>query len=271
MSKEGILVARNHTDMLPLFKTSYSLLKSILTLEPRQEDRDPLKLDSIVDIAVENSLKEVCIVDDSISSLLPAILAFQKEKIKLIYGFQVTFVVDPTEKNEESFQSAHKNIIFFKNESGYKKLIKLATKAGSEYLYKEPRLGYDDIKKVWDDNDLSLAVPFYDSFLHKNLLQNSVCIPDFGSIKPTFFLEDNSLPFDYLISEAVYNYANKNDYNTMKAKSIFYKNREDFNAYLTVKCLNRKQFGSGKTLDNPGLDHMSSREFCWESFQEKNK
>lgn len=247
-----------------------SLLRSILTLDPRQEDHDPMSSDSIVDIAVENNLKEVCIVDDSISSLLPSILTFQKEKIKLIYGYRISFVVDPQDESEEFGKTYHKNIIFPKNKNGYYKLIALATKAATENFIKEPTLCYSDLHNVWDDKDLMLGIPFYDSFLHRNLLQNAICIPDFKQIKPTFFIEDNLLPFDYLIKEAIENYTNKNSYVTLKAKSIFYKNRKDFEAFLTIKCLNRKTYGSGRTLDAPNLEHMSSREFCWESFLENN-
>jgi hypothetical protein len=90
-------------------------------------------------------------------------------------------------------------------------------------------------------------------------------------INPTVFLEDNNLPFDYLIREAALLFAKMNNFKTEEVKSIYYKNRSDYEAFLTLKCLNRKQFGSGRTLDNPGFDHMSSREFCWESFLENKK
>lgn len=258
-------------NMLPLFKTSMSLLRSILTLDPRQESRDAMSSDSIVDIAVENNLKEVCIVDDSISSLLPAILTFKKEKIRLIYGYRITFVVNPKDESEEFDKTSHKNIIFPKNKNGYYKLIALATKAATENFLKEPTLSYSDLHEVWDDEDLMLGIPFYDSFLHRNLLQNAICIPDFKKISPTFFVEDNKLPFDYLIEESINQYTSSNKFQSLEAKSVFYKNRKDFEAYLTIKCLNRKQFGSGKTLEAPNLDHMSSREFCWESYLENNR
>jgi DNA polymerase III alpha subunit len=255
--------------MVPLFKTSYSLLRSILTLDPRQEDRDPEASDSIVDIAVEHSLNRVCIVDDSISSLLPSILAFQKEKIEVVYGYRVTFVNDVTEKTDDSIKTGHKNIVFIKNKAGYSKLIRLATLAGTDNFYKEPRLSYADLHKVWDDEDLALAVPFYDSFLHRNLLHDHVCIPDFKFIKPTFFIEDNLLPFDYLIQDAANKFAKDNKYDIINTKSVYYKNRDDFDAYMAIKCLNRKVYGSGRTLESPDLEHMSSREFCFESFLDK--
>lgn len=255
--------------MIPLFKSSLSLLKSVLTLEPSSENPDYDLPDSVFQIAKDNNLKTVCVVDDSISSFLPANIQARKEGIKLVYGLRLTFVSDPADKTDASLVSAHKNIIFPKNKRGYKRLIKLSTIAAVDNFYKEPRLSYNDLHNNWDDNDLKLAIPFYDSFLHKNTLTNSLCVPDFRGIRPTVFVEDNGLPFDYLIADAVNKFVDDNNLDFRAAKSIYYKNRKDFDAYLALKCLNRKQFGSGRTLSAPDIEHMSSREFCWESYLEK--
>jgi DNA polymerase III alpha subunit len=50
----------------------------------------------------------------------------------------------------------------------------------------------------------------------------------------------------------------------VKTKSIFYKNEEDFKAYLTFKCINKRT-----TLSKPNIDHMCSNEFSFESWNEK--
>jgi len=254
--------------MIPLFKSSLSLLKSILTLNEIPTTRDPDLPDSILEIAQDNNLDTVVLVEDTISSFLPAKMALDSIGKKLVFGLRVSFVDDVDNKTDESFNSSHKNIIFPKNYKGYKSLIKLSTLAAYANFYKEPRLSYENLHDHWSD-DLVLGVPFYDSFLHKNTLSNSFCVPDFRDIKPTVFIESNELPFDYLIEKAALDFAKINNLTVEKAKSIYYKNREDYDAYLALKCLNRKQFGTGRTLDNPGLEHMSSREFCWESFLEQ--
>lgn len=258
--------------MIPLFKSSSgSLLRSILTLDLPSDDSDPDLPDSILQIAKDNNLKEICIVDDSISSFLQANINCRKAGIKLVFGLRMSFVNDSSDKTDASFETLHKNIIFVKNREGYKRLIKLSTKAAFDNYYKGSRLSYSDLHALWDDNDLLLAIPFYDSFIHKNALTNSLCVPDFQDVKPIVFLESNDLPFDSLISEAAIKFAQTNDLKMENVKSIYYKNREDFDAYLTLKCLNRKQFGAGRTLDNPDFEHMSSREFSWESYLENNK
>jgi DNA polymerase III alpha subunit len=252
--------------MIPLFKSSRSLLRSILTLDINEKEADPDLPDSIFDLAKEGELKTVVLVEDTIGSFLQANLASKKAGVKLVFGYRVSFISDASDKTDAGFQSSYKNIIFPKNYDGYKRLIKLATIAGYDNFYKEARLDYQNLRDYWSDSDLALAIPFYDSFLHKNLLGNGLCIPEYGDIKPTVFIESNELPFDYLLEEAALDFAAKNGLDVQRTKSIYYKKRDDFEAYLTLKCLNRKQFGSGRTLADPGFEHMSSREFSWESY-----
>lgn len=253
--------------MLSLFKSCYSSLRSILTLDAPDTNRDLDLPPSIFDIAVSNNLKEVCLVEDSLSSFLRAVMEGNKLGIKVIFGYRVSFVSDATQKTEESFRTSHKNIIFPKNKKGYERLIRISTLAAYDNFHKEARLDYNQLHELWAD-DLALAVPFYDSFIHKNLIMNGLCIPDFRDIKPTFFVESNGLPFDYIIEQGVRDFLGCFPAEIERTKSIYYKNREDFEAYLTLKCLNRKAFGTGRTLDNPNFEHMGSREFCWESYLE---
>ena len=79
--------------------------------------------------------------------------------------------------------------------------------------------------------------------------------------EPTYFVEDNDLPFDNLIKLKVMNISNK----IQKTQSIYYRNKKDFKAYLTFRCINKRS-----TLDKPELDHMTSDEFCVEGWKEKN-
>ena len=92
----------------------------------------------------------------------------------------------------------------------------------------------------------------------------SSCIPDLSFTEPIFVLEDNSIPFDHLVRSQVENFTDRK-HETIEAKSIFYKNRKDFKAYLTFRCINNRS-----SLDKPNLEHMTSREFSLESWKEKN-
>jgi DNA polymerase-3 subunit alpha len=248
--------------MIPLFKSHYSLGRSILTLEDKDEKDD--YPDSIIQICKENKMKELYLVEDNMSSFLEAYSNCRKNNIKLNYGLRISVTELMSDKSEESRTKSSKIILFFKNKKGYQQLTKLYSIAAKEGFYYEPRLDYETISKNWTE-DLILCIPFYDSFIFNNTLKNSLCVPQFDFTKPIFFIEDNDLPFDSLIKQKALSFAEKNDLKIYKAQSIFYKERKDFKAYLTFRCINNRS-----VLNKPNLDHMSSNEFCFESIHQRN-
>ena len=248
--------------MIPLFKSHYSLGRSILTLEDKDEKDD--YPDSIIQICKQNKMKELYLVEDNMSSFLEAYSNCRKNKIKLNYGLRISVTESMSDKSEESKTKSSKIILFFKNKKGYQQLTKLYSIAAKEGFYYEPRLDYETISKNWTD-DLILCIPFYDSFIFNNTLKNSLCIPQFDFTKPIFFIEDNDLPFDSLVKEKAVSFAEKNGLKIYKAQSIFYNLREDFKAYLTFRCINNRSI-----LSKPNLDHMSSNEFCFESISKRS-
>lgn len=248
--------------MIPLFKSHYSLGRSILTLEDKDEKDD--YPDSIIQICKENKMKELYLVEDNMSSFLEAYSNCRKNKIKLNYGLRISVTESMSDKSEESKTKSSKIILFFKNKKGYQQLTKLYSIAAKEGFYYEARLDYETISKNWTD-DLILCIPFYDSFIFNNTLKNSLCIPQFDFTKPIFFIEDNDLPFDSLVKQKALSFAEKNDLKVYKAQSVFYKERKDFKAYLTFRCINNRS-----VLNKPNLDHMSSNEFCFESISKRS-
>ena len=151
--------------MIPLFKSHYSLGRSILTLEDKDEKDD--YPDSIIQICKENKMKELYLVEDNMSSFLEAYSNCRKNNIKLNYGLRISVTESMTDKSEESKTKSSKIILFFKNKKGYQQLTKLYSIAAKEGFYYEPRLDYETISKNWTD-DLILCIPFYDSFIFNN-------------------------------------------------------------------------------------------------------
>ena len=250
--------------MIPLFKSQYSLGRSILTLDAHGTgvQNGP---DSIVDIAVENKFNEVFLVDDSMTGFLQAYKNLKDHNIKLIFGLRLSVCSDMHNKSEEELGKTSKSIIFAKNKSGYERLIKISTDAARNGFYYQPRIDYKTLASYWSEDDLTLCIPFYDSFLYYNTLTSAVCLPDFSFTTPTMFVEDNDLPFDDIIRQKVESYAASNDLRVEKAKSIYYINNKDFKAYLTFRCVNNRS-----TLNKPNLEHMCSDKFSFESWKEKN-
>lgn len=244
--------------MIALFKSHYSLGRSILTLEDKNEpDNYP---DSIIQIAKENKLKEICLVEDNMSSFLEAYTNTKNNNIKLNYGLRISITDCINDKNEESKQKTSKIIIFFKSKNGYEKLTKLFSIASKTGFYYEPRIDYKTLNENWTE-DLILAIPFYDSFIFNNTLKNTICIPQFEFTKPIMFVENNDLPFDDLIKDKIKKYSEENSLELYKTKSIYYNKRKDFKSYLTFRCINNRSI-----LNKPELEHMSSNDFCFESY-----
>ncbi len=117
-----------------------------------------------------------------------------------------------------------------------------------------------------NDDDLQLVVPFYDSFLHRNHLQDCWCPEPPSKFAIDFITEQNNLPFDYLLSQRVKEHVKgKKKYNIINGQSIFYKEKKDFKSYITFRAIDKRT-----TLGKPNLEHMGSEEFCFESWQKKN-
>tara|TARA_R110002020_G_scaffold60805_3_gene164362 strand:+ start:175 stop:939 length:765 start_codon:yes stop_codon:yes gene_type:complete len=248
-------------EIIPIFKSHYSLGRSILTLNLPKEEEVTDSSDSIFDICQQFGVKEVYVVDDNMAGFLEAFTNAEALGIKLIFGLRLTFCLDHSNKSEEGRQNSYKNIIFAKNANGYKQLIKIYTFAAQKGFYYEPRMDFRSLKPLWS-NDLLLAVPFYDSFLYNNKYTDSQCVPDFSFIDPVFFTEDNDTLLDKDMRQRVVEFCG-NKYETFRTKSIYYKNRKDFPAYLTFRCINGRT-----TVEKPNFDGMCSPEFCYESYLE---
>jgi len=250
-------------DILPIFKSHYSIGRSILTLEDDpQEESYP---DSIINIIKENNLNQLHLVEDNMSSFLEAYTNCKKNNINLRYGLRLTITENMEDKSEESRSKNSKFIIFFKNNEGYRKLIKIFSLASKNGFYYEPRIDFKTLKSIWDNDSLLLAVPFYDSFIFNNVLKNSLCTPQLDFTSPIFFIENNNIPFDFIIKSKAIDFCKKNKHETLNTKSIYYKSRLDFKSYLTFRCIN-----SRSTLNKPEIEHMSSDEFCFQSWKEKS-
>ena len=245
--------------ILPLFKSHYSIGKSILTLANQSPEQGAA--DSIIELCASNSLEEVFLVEDSLVGFLEARKATEEKGLKLRFGLRIS-MTDSLQDKESS--CVHKIVIFAKNSEGCKRLNKIYS-----FAFTKGNCAIDQkhLEKYWSDDDLKLVVPFYDSFVFENLLKFSSCIPDFSFTTPTYFIEDNNLPFDKILESKVAEYCPS----PVKTKSIYYKNRKDFEAFQTYKCLCARQFYKKATLENPNLDHCSSTEFSMESWLEKNE
>lgn len=224
--------------MIPLFKTHASIGRSILRIE------------DVKRIADENQFDEVYFVEDTMVGFPEAFRTFGN---KLRFGYRF-----PIFNEDGSDDSESKMIVFADGDEGCRELYDLYTRSFDEKL-----------KTPWNDyKNLKFVVPFYDSFLHKNLTGFANCMPNLPDTID-FFVEKNNLPFDQFIQKAVDRYAVISPKRKrIKVKSIFYENKEDVEAFQTYKCICNRQPGRQASLSNPRLDHFGSDRFCVEAWKE---
>tara|TARA_R100000005_G_C4990691_1_gene198140 strand:- start:969 stop:1685 length:717 start_codon:yes stop_codon:yes gene_type:complete len=234
--------------MTPIFKSTYSIGKSIL------------KLDEIIDISKEHNINPLVLVEDSMTGFVKCHNTCKEEGIHLIFGLRLTCC---NNTQEEGNLSDHKVIIFAKDDEGCKLINKIYS---FSQMLGGGKVDLAYLNSVWDESSVEMVIPFYDSFLYQNQFYLKNCIPDFMDISPTFWLESNNLPFDFLLAEKVVSFANSISKPIESVKTILYKNKKDVEALQTYKILCNRNFGRAATLSSPNLNHFGSNEFCLESY-----
>jgi len=108
---------------IPLFKSHFSIGRSILTLDKPNSNGDPDGPDSIFDIAVDYGLKEVVLVEDTFMGFLEARKVASDIGVRFRFGLR--FNIRQSALNEEDTSNSkctHKIIIFPKDSQGCKSL-----------------------------------------------------------------------------------------------------------------------------------------------------
>ena len=248
---------------IPVFKSHYSIGKSILTLRP------PAKVkkggaDSVIDIALDAGLKEVILVEDTMHGFLEAKKRCDENDLQLIFGIRVNMCQEyEVEKDRVPW---HKIIILAKNDEGVKRLYKIYSYIHCE---QDKKITEKNLKEMWSKKDLMLGIPFYDSFIYQNNFRYEAnFMHNLSYYNPVFFVEDNGLPIDELLKEAVEEFTSANNFKTQKTKSIYYRKRKDLTAFQTYKMITSRSFGRKASIQAPNLNGCGSDEFCMESWLE---
>lgn len=216
---------------------------------------------SIVDICKENNLTQCFGVSSNFYTFIEAWDNLKEQNILFSFGLEVLL------------EGNHKIIVFLKSENAYKKAIKLyaawKTKAenkdGEDYY-----LSYKDLAANWSNDDFLLMIPYFNSFLYKNLLTfNNTIIPNFEGInrENIFFQKeiDCGLPFARLIDNEIDRYLADQKFssdNIIYTKSCYYEKKQDFAAWQVNQCIhNRSEYSK------PNKEFMCSDNFSFEDWQ----
>lgn len=255
------------SNIVPLFSTSASRKNGGIFVIDKADSASKSKHlygpVNLVDLTKEEKLSQITLVESNFINFLMAQKYFNEINCQFRFGLKLVVCNNINDKSEESFKSESKIIIFLKDDKAYKNLINIYTKAATDGFYYIPRIDWKYLNDNWTD-DLIMALPFYSSFLAKNLLTFSSIIPIIPTGQLLLLKEiDQELPFDDLINEGVDNYAKSNNYEIENVKSIYYKNKNDANKFLIYRCILERT-----TWDAPNMDAMCSQNFSWEAYKE---
>ena len=107
---------------VPLFKTHYSIGKSILTLHPPSRVEKG-GADSVIDMALDSGLKQLVLVEDSMHGLLEAKRRCEENTLQIIFGIRNH--LGQQYEVEKGKVPSHKIVIFAKSDDGVKHLYKI--------------------------------------------------------------------------------------------------------------------------------------------------
>lgn len=248
--------------MIPIFKSHYSIGRSILTLDS-SEKIDETKPTSIFSIAKEYNLKQIFLLEDNFSGFVEAYNNSLNEKIQLNFGLELIICNDFKEKTEESIKTESKINLWIINSDGYNDLLKIYSFAATEGFYYCPRIDWETLNKMMTKN-LFISIPFYDSFIHKNNFERGSCLPQLEN--PIFHLENHDLPFDEILTKMVKEFTSKNKFEVQKSNICYYFAKKDIDAYTTFRCATNTKFGKRTLLTEPEIEHFGSDCFCFEHY-----
>lgn len=226
--------------MIPIFRTHFSVGKSILTPE------------DCFELGCSENLETIFFLETTFASFRKLSKLSEKYKQPFVYGVQ--FLLDFGKLN-----------VFAKNSKGIIELKQLFSSVHADNGGKLSK------QLCPHSNNLLYAFPHYDSPLFKNHFYFAEQVEDFLDLKPIQFIEENDHPFDFLVKDSVSSFCSLNKVESQLVKSICYKKRVDVSAMQFYSAVDRRTGGKNPTFDNPNLEHFCSPEFCWESYLDKVK
>ena len=228
--------------MIPLFKSTFSIGRSLLRVE------------DLVDIAQSGDVKRMILVEDNFYGFRVINNAFLNIGVPLVYGVKLPVV------QSDLSEKSSKLIFFPKNNKGVSVARKLYTKC----MTSEGEVIKLSELEPKDFEDISIGVPFYDSYIYNNIFHFGLCDLCLDGYDHFYIEESNNHPFDFQISSVL----KKIGVKTETAKSIYYRDKDDFEAFQMYKAICSRRQGRVPTYSNPNLNDFCSNEFSYESFLE---
>lgn len=253
-------------DIIPIFKDHSS--NGILVPWKHKECTEA-GAKSIIDICKESNSDKCYLISDNFHSFIEAWENTEEEKLQLIFGLEVLMCNDSLDKSDNAKKSNHKIILWMESEDSYQKMIKLSTawKTNKDNeLDGTYRFDYKQLKQYFDEKSMKFMIPYFDSFIQKNLLiYNAGVIPDISFIKNIWVQSeiDSGVPYSRLLDIEIDNFIkNNNNCQKLQTKTCNYYNKKDFLAWQINQCIHNHS-----DFSNPRKEFMCSDNFSFEDYK----
>lgn len=217
---------------------------------------------SIVQLCKDAGLKTCFGVSDNFLTFPEAQKNLSKEGIEFTFGLETWICDDATQKVPESVKNEHKIIIRADNSQGYHDLTRIysAIHTNRDHFYYKFRFDMGRLKPLWTEN-LTLILPFFDSFVHRNTLSLSSIVPDLPTAPLIFREVDSGLPFHGLIDKALDLFNQGGQYKEQRVKTIFYVSKAQAKSWMNYRSINLRS-----TFQKPQMDFCCSDNFSWQDW-----
>lgn len=249
--------------VIPIFRSTYSIGRSLLTGEPSSDtfrDDQPV---SIFTIAKKYGLKKVILIDDEPTGFPVFYRQSKQEGVHLIFGQRIVLADNKTQLASDGLTS--KVCVLIKNSEGYADFVKLVSWYNASKHDNVRCIFIDDFLNLLTDN-LMVMVPFYDSFLYSNSLYGSKFSFQFPRHNTFFTVESHELPCDMVMADVVTNYCKYDKYELVQTHHVCYYADSDLPAAMVYRIANSRRFKTNISFDAPDLEFFGVETFSFESF-----
>ncbi|NOZ23623.1 MAG: DNA polymerase III subunit alpha [Planctomycetes bacterium] len=228
-------------------------------------------VDALLGAAQEFKMPALAITDHgNLFGVVEFYASSMETDIKPVVGYEA-YVATGKHTEKETVQgmkdAGHHLTLLAKNLTGYKNIVKLASRAYTHGFYYKPRID-KDLLREHADGIVSLSGCLASEISHR-LLQNdhsgaAAVAEEYQSIfgKGNFFLElqDNGLPEQKPVLEGTIKLAKDLGIAPVATNDIHYRRREDARAHDALLCIN-----TGKVLTDQNRLRFGSQEFYFKS------
>lgn len=255
--------------LIPIFKSHYSLLRSIFTLDLPEDNMDEKKSITLLALCKKNKIQDLFLAETTYAGFRQAYNHCKKTNINLRFGIEFIVCQNIRDKSEESRKTESKITVWALNSEGHYELQNLYSKSHLEGFYYTNRMDWSMLREL-NPNNLLITINFYDGFLFQNAMYlNKSIMPNFGEFKPLLFLCDHSLPFDDIIRKRTLEYSKSSSFPTKEVHYCYYNTRRDFYSYMAYRTMEPLHGQFRRTMAKPEFNFLSSEEFSFESYIDK--